>query len=127
MPNYDFSKVLSPERFQDFTRDILQVREKNVMESFRKTKDNGIDMRTKKDKKTVIGQAKRYSNINSLMNNLRNVEIKKVKKLNPDRYILVSSVDYDSKSKEEIIKLFEGYIKNEKDIIGNTDLNNLLI
>ncbi len=126
MPNYDFSKVLSPERFQDFTRDILQVREKNVMESFRKTKDNGIDMRTKKDKKTVIGQAKRYSNINSLMNNLRNVEINKVKKLNPDRYILVSSVDYDNKSKEEIIKLFEGYIKNEKDIIGNTDLNNLL-
>jgi len=126
MPNYDFSKALSPERFQDFARDILQVREKNVMESFRKTKDNGIDMRTKKGKKTVIGQAKRYSNINNLMNNLKNVEINKVKKLNPDRYILITSIDYDDKTKEEIIKIFEGYIKSKKDIIGNTDLNNLL-
>lgn len=80
MANYDFSKAMEPERFQDFARDILQAREQNVMESFRKTKDGGIDMRTKKEGKLVIGQAKRYSNKKDLMKNLKNTEIQKVKK-----------------------------------------------
>ena len=70
MLNYDFNKALSPERFQDLARDILQVREKNIMESFRKTKDGGIDIRTKKDGKVIIGQAKRYSNKNDLMKSI---------------------------------------------------------
>lgn len=126
MSNYDFSKALSPERFQDFARDILQVREKNVMESFRKTKDGGIDMRMKKDGKIVIGQAKRYSDKDNLMKDLRNSEVEKVKKINPDRYILITSIDYDNKTKAEIMELFKGYIQEEKDIIGNTDLNNFL-
>lgn len=126
MSNYDFSKALLPERFQDFARDILQVREKTVMESFRKTKDGGIDMRTKKDGKVVIGQAKRISNKNDLMKELRKTEIYKVKKLNPDRYILITSIDYNDKIKKEIMELFKGYIKDEKDIIGNEDLNNYL-
>lgn len=126
MLNYDFNKALSPDRFQDFARDILQVREKNIMESFRKTKDGGIDIRTKKDGKVIIGQAKRYSNKNDLMKDLRNVEIKKVKELNPDRYILITSIDYDAKTKSEIMELFKGYIHEESDIIGNSDLNNYL-
>lgn len=126
MANYDFSKAMEPERFQDFARDILQAREQNVMESFRKTKDGGIDMRTKKEGKLVIGQAKRYSNKKDLMKNLKNTEIQKVKKQNPDRYILITSIDYDDKTKKEIMELFEGYIQDEKDIIGNADLNNFL-
>lgn len=64
--NYDFNQLLEPEEFQNFARDILQVREKNIMESFRVTKDGGIDMRTKIGDKLVIGQARRYQTVKEL-------------------------------------------------------------
>jgi len=53
-------------------------------------------------------------------------ETDKVKKLKPERYILSTTVELTPNRKEQIIKVFEGYIKDYEDIIGKEDLNNLL-
>lgn len=126
MTNYDFNRELEPLEFQNFARDILQVRENKIMESFRTTKDGGIDMRTKIDGKLVIGQAKRYKDFKSLKNSLKD-EIEKVKRINPERYILITSVeDFETENKQVIMDMFCGYIKELDDILGTQDLNNLL-
>ena len=45
MKNYDFHQLLEPLEFQEFARDMIQVREKIDMEAFREGPDQGIDAR----------------------------------------------------------------------------------
>lgn len=90
--DYDF-RILQPSEFECFSRDLLQAREKIFIESFADGKDKGIDLRFAYDKtKTCIVQCKRYKDWIELKGSLKK-EIEKVKKLNPQRYILTTSVD----------------------------------
>ena len=126
MKNYIFSQLLSPDDFQDLAVQVLQIRENRTMECFRKVKDLGIDALDKNSKGLVVMQAKRYSHYNNLYNSLKINELPKVKNLKPERYILITSVDFGPEEKNRIMQLFSGFIKNEKDILGQADLNNLL-
>jgi hypothetical protein len=125
MPDYNFLN-LSPPEFEELSRDLLQKYLDLHLESFTSGRDSGIDLRhsfTPKDK--LIVQCKRYKDFNSLYNKLKN-EIQKVTKLNPDRYILTTSVGLTPNQKDEIISLLSPYIKISSDIFGRDDLNNLL-
>ncbi|HFR4168430.1 TPA: restriction endonuclease [Bacillus cereus] len=125
MLKYDFLN-LSPIEFEDFTRDILQEHLSIDLESFKPGRDNGIDLRYTCDKQgTHIIQCKRYTDFKILMSSLKK-EVSKVKKLNPDKYTIVTSVGLSPDYKAEIKNLFEPYIKNTSDIYGQDDLNNLL-
>lgn len=125
MPNYSFL-ILSPFEFEELTRDILQIHYGIYLESFSTGKDKGIDFRYSKDwENNLIVQCKRYEKYNSLKNNLRN-EFYKVEKLNPNKYILSTSAGLTPSNKDEIIKIFDGYIDKSSDIFGKDDLNNLL-
>ncbi|MBD8848403.1 restriction endonuclease [Priestia megaterium] len=125
MLNYDFT-ILSPPEFEEFSRDMMQEHLDITFESFKDGKDGGIDFRYSIDKKnTIIVQVKRYEKFSSLRSELKK-ELDKVKKLNPHRYIIVTSVDLSVSEKNKILTLFDGYIKNASDIIGKKDLNNWL-
>lgn len=126
MKNYNFAQLLSPDDFQDLAVQVLQIKENRTMECFRKVKDLGIDARDKSSDGLVIMQAKRYSHYHNLYNSLRIDELPKVKKLKPERYILITSVDFGPEEKNKIMQLFSGFIQSEKDILGQADLNNLL-
>ncbi len=43
MKNYDFHHLLEPVEFQEFARDMIQVREKIRLEAFREGPDQGMD------------------------------------------------------------------------------------
>lgn len=126
MAEYDF-QILQPNEFENLTRDLLQKREGVFIESFTIGKDGGIDLRfsSPKGKKQVIVQAKRYKDYAKLKSVLK-TEVAKVRKLNPDRYILSTSVGLTPDNKTEIMTMFSPYIKATKDILGKNDLNNLL-
>ena len=126
MLNYDF-KILHSNEFECFTRDLLQASEHLRIESFAEGRDGGIDLRFAYDStKQCIVQCKRYKDWNELKNSLKK-EVAKVKNLNPDRYIISTSVDLTAKNKDEIKELFTPYIKDTaNDILGQSDLNNLL-
>lgn len=125
MPDYNFLN-LSPEEFEILTRDLLQKKLGVTLESFSSGRDRGIDLRYSKNRgKTIIVQCKRHSTYNGLLHELRS-EIIKVKKLNPKRYILSTSIGLTPDKKNRILKLFKSYIKSYEDIIGKEDLNNLL-
>jgi len=123
--NYDFT-VLSPTEFELLVRDLLQKKLSIYLESFAEGRDGGIDSRFSRNKKNnIIIQCKRYKDYQSLKGKL-NTEAKKVEKINPNRYLFVSTVDFTPANKKEISDFFKGYIKNYEDIIGKSDLNNLI-
>lgn len=123
MKNYDF-QILSPYEFEILSRDLLQFHFDIYLESFGEGTDQGIDLRYSKADLLIV-QAKRYKSYSSLFSNLKN-EVEKVKKLNPDRYILTTSVSLSPDNKGKIKKLFTPYIQNNEDIFGREDFNNLL-
>src|SRR5690606_15137046 len=117
MINYDFL-ILSSFEFEILSRDLLQKELVCTFESFTSGKDGGIDFRHTTDENgKIILQSKRYNGYGSLYNDLKK-EVIKAKSLNPDRYILTTSVGLTPGNKESIIKLFEGLITNTSDIYG---------
>ncbi len=129
MNEYDF-RSLNDKEFEALSRDLLQCELKITLESFKAGKDKGIDLRfcNSVDGKKIIVQAKHWSRSgwSMLYNHLEKSELKKVKLLNPDRYLLVTSVELSPQNKEDLVKLFSPFIKNTSDILGKEDLNNLL-
>ncbi|GAB5342092.1 nSTAND3 domain-containing NTPase [Pseudomonas fluorescens] len=125
MPDYDF-KQLSPHDFEQLSRDLLQAKNKIILESFKVGKDQGIDFRYARGKNNVIVQCKHYigTGLAGLIRDLKK-EVVKATLLKPTRYVLITSVGLSPSNKEEIKSLFCG-ILNTDDIIGSDDLNNLL-
>ncbi len=126
MLNYDFRNLLSAFEFECFARDLINSHEKLDLANFAEGRDGGVDLRCSYGKgKTVIVQAKRYIDYKELKPELKK-EADKVKALNPDRYMLVTSVDLTPANKNEIMGLFAPYIKKEGDIWAKQDLNKIL-
>ncbi|MFL0583697.1 restriction endonuclease [Solibacillus silvestris] len=125
MANYDFD-VLSPDEFELFSKDLLEVELRIKLENFKAGKDGGIDLRhaPTKDKNTIV-QCKRYKSFSGLKSNLIK-EVSKVEKLNPDKYILTTSVSLSPLQKSEIMTLFKGFIKSPGDIYGREQLQSIL-
>ena len=125
MPNYDF-KILQPSEFESLSRDLIQAHCHIFLESFTDGRDRGIDFRyTTTKNKSIIVQVKRYKDFESLYQQLKK-EVHKVSKMNPQRYLISTSVGLTPMNKDKIKDLFGGYIKSTEDIIGRDDLNNLL-
>ncbi|MFY0517844.1 restriction endonuclease [Lysinibacillus sp. UGB7] len=125
MSEYDFL-VLSPDEFELFCKDVLEVELGIKLENFKAGKDGGIDLRhAPSEDDTLIVQCKRYKDFSSLKNTLK-TEVEKVKKLNPARYILMTSVSLNPSEKGFIKDLFEGFIKSTGDIYGKDELQTIL-
>lgn len=126
MANYNFNKLLDSKSFELLGKDILEIRENLKFEVFSDGIDQGIDIRYENNEKLIIGQVKRYKEFNSLYSDLKNKEVKKVEKLNPDRYIIVTSVELNPTRKSKIKELFSKYIISTSDIVGEAELNSYL-
>lgn len=121
-------ETLSPKDFELLTRDLLQKELSITLETFKSGRDSGIDLRYAKDiPNQLIVQCKHYKNstLNDLYNALKN-EVEKIKKLNPERYIISTSQSLSPKNKEEILHICSPFIKSASDIYGKDDLNNLI-
>lgn len=128
MPDYDF-RVLSPIDFEILVRDLLQEEFGIRLESFKIGRDKGIDFRyCPSIDNTIIIQCKHYveSSFDVLFNQLGKHGLLKVKKLNPDRYILAVAMGLTPIQKDKIYALFDPFILSTSDIYGREDLNNLL-
>jgi hypothetical protein len=128
MPDYDF-KSLSPIDFESLVRDLLQEELEIRLETFKVSRDKGIDLRYSSDSAgSVIVQCKHYaeSSFKDLLRSLRENEVDKCKRLNPQRYILAVSIGLTPNQKDELVRLFQPLVKSPRDIYGRDDLNNLL-
>ena len=127
MADYDFHKTFGAYEFQDFARDIVQIREGLTFESFSEGKDMGIDNRyVGPDGSVTILQAKRWAQSASVSRSELKKERQKLAHLKVDRYIIAFSRDLSVRQKQDIFELFSPYIKDTGDIIGAKDLNNYI-
>ena len=118
--------LLSPSDFANMCTDLIQIREGIQFECFGEGKDSGIDLRGNLNGQKIIVQIKHISNYNTLKRELKNIELAKVKKLNPDRYILIISMALGPKRKDEILNIFKDYITDNTDFINGADIDNYL-
>lgn len=126
MPKIKFNDIFNTTEFEDFGCNVVQIREGIILEKFLKNHDKGCDGRYFAKGNKIIVQCKRYTTFANLYYEIKNIEILKIKKLNPQRYILVLSLDLSVNQKEKILNLLEPYIKKPEDIITAEDINNYL-
>lgn len=128
MTNYDLSR-LNDKEFESLAADLISKREGVNVERFKPGKDQGVDGRFfSPSNGEVIIQCKHWlkSGYTKLVTHLSKSEAAKVKVLSPSRYIFITSVELSRKNKEDIKKIFEPYILQESDILGNEDIQDLI-
>lgn len=130
MTDYTF-ETLNDKEFEVLTVDLLSKEFNTHIERFKSGRDGGIDGRFFEgsvENGFVIIQCKHWlkSGIKALVAECQKHEAKKVIKLNPSRYVFVTSLALSAQNKKDISDAFSPYVKNESDIIGNEDINSLL-
>lgn len=131
MSDYDFS-TLNDKEFEVLVMDLLSAEYDTLIERFKSGKDGGIDGRFYEAKSSsndlVIIQCKHWlkSGIAKLISECEKTEENKIRKLSPDRYIFVTSLDLSPDNKSKISDTFSPYILNTADILGKAELNALL-
>ena len=127
--NYDFQN-LSYEDFERLTKDLLSIEWNIPLETFKTGKDKGIDLRHSHptSNENLIIQCKRYAPnaFNSLLNKLKNEEAPKIKALNPERYVLVTSVPLSVDQKDKLYEVLKPWCKSTGDIFGADEINALI-
>lgn len=125
---YDFSK-LNDREFETLAASVIEKEVNEKVEIFKAGKDGGVDGRfwIGESKEGII-QCKHFleTPYPKLISKLKAEESHKVKKLNPDKYIFVTSKKLSRTNKQEIKEIFHPYIHTEQDIWGIEDLNAFL-
>jgi hypothetical protein len=118
---------LSPIDFEDLSLDLVKAHTGNRFEAFSSGRDRGIDGRFATSGGNTIMQAKHYfkSSFPSLLSTMRK-EATKVKKLNPVRYILVTSQSLTPDKKDDLLDALKGIPIKTNDILGREDIKGLL-
>ncbi|MBB3428613.1 hypothetical protein FHT85_005639 [Rhizobium sp. BK312] len=126
MSDYDFHQ-LAPLEFERLARDLVQAEEGITLESFKEGRDFGIDFRYARGTENTIIQCKHTvrGGLTSLLSALRK-EAPKVKKLDPTRYLLITSIPLSPANKAKIQKIIGEKYLLQADIWGQDQLNGLL-
>jgi hypothetical protein len=144
MSNYDFTTSLSPIDFELLSKDLLEAELGIILENFSEGRDKGIDLRYAAIRSTgnhvfrlpllgipkkpsqLIVQCKRYSTFADLKSKLKNEELAKIIKLNPERYILTTSVSLSPQQADELKSILSPFVQSTGDIFGKDRLNSIL-
>lgn len=98
-----------------------------TIESFKTGRDGGVDLRYAAGPSKTVVQIKHYlkTGLAGLLRDLKK-EAAKVRRLQPSRYVLVTSIPLSAVNKDEIVKLIGAKFLKPTDVLGQEDLNNLL-
>jgi hypothetical protein len=128
MAGYDFTG-LSPSDFETLCRDLLERSLAIPLQAFTTGRDKGIDLRhAPVEGQDLIVQCKHFarSGYPKLRSHLLKMELPKIKRLRPQRYVLATSVGLSPPNVNELFDLLSPYCRSKHDIIGKDDLNSLL-
>lgn len=127
--SYDFS-TLNDKDLEELALDLLNAELKLGLQSFKVGRDGGVDLRcsTPENNNEIIVQVKHYlkSGEAKLIKAFKEIELPKVLRLKPKRYIIVASIGLSSSQKDDLKNAFEPYIQTSNDIFGKDNLNSLL-
>src|SRR5689334_11321234 len=116
--------VLNDEEFEEFSRDILSSHFKKSFRTYKKGRDNGVDASFCDEKESITVQVKHYPNstFSNLLSTMKD-EVKKIKKLKPNKYILVTSLNLAKGQCKALIDCMDGYLSSDDDIFDLKKLN----
>ncbi|TAE40973.1 MAG: hypothetical protein EAY79_02690 [Runella slithyformis] len=127
--NYNFS-TLNDKEFEQITKDLLNAKFDLNLQNFKSGPDGGVDLRfsTSENDNSIVVQAKHYlgSGFSKLKSKLLSEELSKIKKLSPDRYIVVTSLPLSAAQKDQLRLELAPFILTSNDVIGQEDLNGYL-
>jgi len=127
--DYDF-QTLSPDDFERMAADLFSAEWGVTLESYKPGKDSGIDLlhsRAINNEQRTILQCKRYQTtaFSQLLNSFKK-EIKKIEKIKPLKYIIVTSVALSHANKIKLIETLTPWVLSTGDIYGQSEINTLL-
>jgi hypothetical protein len=128
MHQYDFLN-LNPLEFEALCNDLMSHEFGVQVERFKPGKDLGIDGRFFEDlNHSCIIQSKHYavSGFKLLLNDLKTSELPKISRLNPRKYIVLTSVPLSPQDKQKIFNCLTPYLLSPSDVFGKDDLNALI-
>lgn len=128
MQNYSLGN-LNDKEFEVLVNDLVSRREGIRVDRYKPGKDEGVDGRFfSTNSREVIIQSKHWpdSSFSTLARRLEKDEAKKVKALNPERYIIATSQPLSKANKKKIRDIFHPYILSDDDVIGRENVNDLL-
>jgi adenylate kinase family enzyme len=128
MTHYNF-RGLDDKEFESLCADLLGKAEAIRFERFKRGRDNGVDARCfRVDGTEVVLQCKHrlLTALSQLIRHLRDDERPKVDLLQPARYILCVSNPLSREDKIKISEAMSPHLRNQNDIFGAEDLNDLL-
>lgn len=126
MSTYTFSSINDKE-FELLVLDLLNAKFNLNLQAFKVGSDQGIDLRysSVENNNEIVVQAKHY--IGSGYAKLKKIfikeELNKIIDLNPQRYIVATSIPLSARQKDELKDLLVPYVLSSNDIIGQSDLN----
>ena len=124
---YDFSN-LSALDFEELVHDLLQTAWDVRLELFKPGRDGGVDIRAHTNGASLVVQCKNFakSTFSNLRAKIRDEELPKIHRLQPNRYVLVTSLPLSVSQKDELVTLLSPYVGCGEDIIGGNELERLL-
>ncbi len=128
MSDYDF-RTLNDKEFEILAADLVGARDSVHFERFKPGRDLGVDGRYfAADTKEVVLQAKHWATtpLERLVKHLQEVELPKVQKLRPKKYLLAVSHPLSRMDKTRISTTLAPFIVTPSDVLGREDLNDLL-
>lgn len=128
MTDYDF-RALNDKEFEVLVTDLLSMRDGRRYERFKPGRDSGVDGRYfKQNGAEAILQCKHWpaSPLERLVRHIEEIELPKVRKLNPAEYVVALSHPLSRSDKRRICDALSPFVKTQADILGREDLNDLL-
>ncbi|WP_435278974.1 restriction endonuclease [Streptomyces sp. 1222.5] len=122
----DFS-VLSDVEFEELVGDLLGAEHNTLVERFAAGADGGIDLRWTTPEGLHIAQCKHYhrSSFAQLLTSAKK-EVQKVQKLEPVRYLFITTFDLSVSQKARIYDVFKSWMKAPDDVLGGRDVDALI-
>jgi hypothetical protein len=128
MSKYNYA-ALSPQDFEEVVRDLLQAEWNVLIEAFKAGRDSGIDLRyASTAERSVIVQCKHYlaSGFDKLLAHLNAVELPKIQRLAPARYVLATTVGLSPANKDKVVEALAPFVLSAADVLGADDIDGLL-
>ncbi|MEU1731357.1 restriction endonuclease [Streptosporangium sp. NPDC020145] len=128
MDSFDIGRLTDFD-FEEICKDLFEGHLKRRLEIFSAGRDRGIDLRhlATDTGALVVVQCKHWarSKRSTLIKHIEKIELPKVKKLNPSRYILATSTELTVEAKDELATILSPYSAPE-DIFGLNELAALI-
>jgi hypothetical protein len=116
--------------FEAVSKDIFESHLNIPLEIFTPGPDGGIDLRylAEQQHRGLIIQCKHWvrSSRSALIQHMKRVELAKIKAVNPDRYILATSVPLTPAAKDKLMEALHPYLRSPGDIYGLQEIESLL-